>query len=281
MEWLPKLYQQHKNWPGLVKWVFVEAADLVYRNISPDIVTNDGLSTDGTTEYLEKLANEDSRVVHIRHGITSHPTDPAMGKCQARQRYLEVAEELAPDFLIAIDGDEFYTLDDQRRVVEYLQNIKGHYRAVSLRIRHPWLSPDMKRKNVLLFKYEVIGGFWDMAHCHWWVWEPGLRYDGNHNCPTDIWGTPLNKDILYLHKDTSGPQCIHMAFSSTLKARRAKHEYYIARGEGKADRRIRYVQSRRAWEYWDFDRPWLPMKARVVEYTGPIPEVFERVDHND
>src|SRR4051794_7463634 len=26
MEWLPRLYEQHKDWPGMAGWVFVEAA---------------------------------------------------------------------------------------------------------------------------------------------------------------------------------------------------------------------------------------------------------------
>ena len=27
MEWLPLLWEQHRAWPGMVRWVFVEAAD--------------------------------------------------------------------------------------------------------------------------------------------------------------------------------------------------------------------------------------------------------------
>ena len=37
MEWLPKLYEQHKDWPGLCGWVFVEAADRVYANVNPEV----------------------------------------------------------------------------------------------------------------------------------------------------------------------------------------------------------------------------------------------------
>ena len=63
MEWLARLYEQHRNWPGLLKWVFVEAADVVYAKTNPDMVTSFGLSVDGTSDYLRNLSREDSRIV--------------------------------------------------------------------------------------------------------------------------------------------------------------------------------------------------------------------------
>ena len=56
MEWLDKLYAQHKDWVGLEKWIFVESADRVYAETNPDMVSSSGLSVDGTTEFLRELA---------------------------------------------------------------------------------------------------------------------------------------------------------------------------------------------------------------------------------
>ena len=71
MEWLSKLYEQHKNWPAVEKWIFVESADRVYAETNPDMVSTKGLSTDGTTEFLDELARSDSRVTHIKYGFCS------------------------------------------------------------------------------------------------------------------------------------------------------------------------------------------------------------------
>ena len=84
MEWLPRLYQQHKDGRGadLVRWVFVEAADRVYADTTPEAVTHSGLSVDGTTEFLEQLVRKDPRIIHVKHGFCDHD-DPSMGKIVA------------------------------------------------------------------------------------------------------------------------------------------------------------------------------------------------------
>ncbi len=46
MEWLPRFWVQHQRWPGLVRHIFVEAADAVYATANPDMVSADGLSID-------------------------------------------------------------------------------------------------------------------------------------------------------------------------------------------------------------------------------------------
>jgi len=39
MQWLPMLYEQHRYWPDLEKWVFVEGADRVYQQTNPELVS--------------------------------------------------------------------------------------------------------------------------------------------------------------------------------------------------------------------------------------------------
>ena len=121
MEWLEKLYAQHRDWPELVKWVFVEAADRVYANTNPDLVSPTGLSVDGTSEYLTDLASRDGRVQYIPFGFTTN-RNIELGKVAARQAYLDVLKEVAPDFLLILDADEFYLHQDQSLITSIMEN---------------------------------------------------------------------------------------------------------------------------------------------------------------
>ncbi len=269
LEWLPKLYHQHKDWPGLVEWVFVEAADLVYARTSPEMVKRTGthpehvLSCDGTTEYLEELSKQDDRIIHIKHGITSH-LDPAQGKCAARQRYLDVANQLKPEFVKVLDADEFLTKKAQRCMFVRSPHEKGWV----VRQRHLWYPPYLQNIDSntfgLPFDNEVIGGYWSVPHARLWRWQLGMEYTNDHNIP---YGYGIPK------KSNHVSECQHMGFASGLKMRRAKHSYYIARGETQNRLHKMYVDCRAAWESW---KPGdvLPHRAEVIPYLGEIPECF-------
>ncbi len=265
MEWLPKLYEQHKNWPGLVSWVFVEAADKVYAEINPDMVSHMGLSVDGTTDFLRSI-NIPGHLIHKEFGITSHP-DPAKGKIPARQFYLDIADKVQPDIVIALDADEFYTHDAQASICRILE--REHTKSNDsfiFKLRNLWRPPSIA--HYPLFHAEVVGGYWDMTHCHWWRWKKGMKYGNSHNGP-DGYGPPRRFD-----DHPSNPQCIHMGFASRLRERHAKHQYYVARGEGRTDHRQRYVDCRSAFETWE-PGVVLPQGATLLPYYGPIPEVFK------
>jgi hypothetical protein len=277
MEHLPRLYEQHKNWPGLVEWVFVESADRYFQKVAPELVSNEGLSVDGTTEYLTSLAALDSRIRHIRFGFTEHSSDPAQGKVKARNAYLIAANEIKPDVVMVVDGDEFYSYADQAKVAGLITKY-GARNAFMFRQRHIW-HPASIGSNVPLFKAEVIGGYWDVVHCRCWRWLPGMHYDRNHNNPEDSEGQFLKSLMKRCDYLPDMPQCIHLGFASNLANRQAKHEYYKHRGEGKEGGRLgrmrqMYVNCRRAYETWQpGDR--LPHGARIIPYTGEIPEVFK------
>lgn len=263
MEWLPSLYEQHNRWPTMDRWVFVESADRVYAETNPDMVSPEGLSVDGTSQFLKELAAKDERVVYIPHGFCSDE-NPAQGKCQARNRYLDVAEEVKPTFLFVLDGDEFYTTDDQ---LEVIRNMSAFKKADAFRFRqrHIWKPPGATHGQ---FTFEAIGGFWAIPHVRGWRWYPGLRYKTNHNTPELPDGRKLDSALHHFNE----PQCVHMGFASSLKSRAAKHRYYAARGEGKVDQRGWYVESREAWET---GKP-LPRRGRVIPYSGPVPEIFRK-----
>lgn len=277
IEWLQKLWDQHKDWPGMVSWCFVESADRMYAEANPAMVSKDGLSVDGTTELLEKLAAQNPKVTHIKHGFAQH-NDLAQGKCQARQRYLDFAERIRPEFLLILDSDEFYGESDQNRLPHWFRAFPNHD-AFIIPYRNIWRPPSLQGEP--LFSKEVVGGFWAIPHCHGWRWQAGMRYSGNHMCPCSADGTPLNLRTKQFRSNSPGaPQCIHLAFASDVKNRHAKHAYYRARGEGVTDRRAWYVASRAAFENWTPQSPALPKGAKVIPYEGPVPEVFQNERSN-
>ncbi len=271
MEWLPRLYEQHKDWSGLQKWVFVEAADEQYLKANPEMVSKRGLSVDGTSEYLERLSKKDDRVVYIPYGLSKH-VDPAQGKCQCRQKYLGVAEGVNPDYVITVDADEFYPLRDQQEVNFHLEQlIRGNKAGVTLPYRNIWHPPSIADQP--LFQWEIAGILWRVVVCKIWRWRPGTRYKSNHNSPEHK-GMLLNKSLRRLDRIPRSPCFVHMGFASKPRTRLAKNRYYVERGEGRTDHRGIYVKSRAAFEKWKpGDR--LPNGDQLVRYNGPIPEAFQ------
>lgn len=270
MEWLNKLWLQHKDWPGLIDWVFVEAADRTYAETNPSMVSKDGLSVDGTSDFLSDLEKRDCRVHYVRHGFSDH-TDPARCKIAARQQYMNVAEKVShPDLLIQLDADEFYTKVDQTLVNEVMVR-HSDYLCFTLPKREIWRPPSVKDRP--LFDTEVVGGFWNIACCHWWNWRSEMAYRDCHITPSTADGRPTNDRLLQLHLEPNMPQMIHLGFASARRTRLAKNKYYAERGEMADPQRRWYVQSRSAWDTWrpGFD---LPNDAKVIPYVGPIPEVF-------
>lgn len=252
MEWLPSLVEQHKNWPGLVEWVFVEAADRVYAEANPEMVRG-GLSVDGTTEFLER-----GGFTHVMHGIASH-RDPAQGKCAARNRYLEVADRVKPDIIVILDADEFWPRAQQ---IHFNSEVSRLHPSQILcpKQRHLWRPPSVGDQPLL--KSEVVGAYWSMRHPRGFLWREGLRYTDDHNAPRGAGRQAFG-----------AAQLVHTGFASSLRARQAKHRYYVARGEGVRDRRKMYVECREAYERW-VPGAKLPHGASVVPYTGPVPEAL-------
>lgn len=271
VEWLDLLWRQHRFWPGLVRWVFVESADVEYHRANPDMVASTGLSVDGTTEYLTWLAVErPDLVTYVPHGFSSGQS-PERGKCEARQRYFDVLEDVRPDFVIMLDADEMYARQDQANINDWMAQAGSEWDSFLFRKREIWRPPSIAHEPVP--RWEAVRGFWNIPCCHWWRWVPSMHHRNCHNTPTLPCGRPVNRRMLRLDDVPGAPQMLHMGFASTAKTRAAKNKYYADRGESADPKRSWHVESRQAWETW---RPGdaLPRGARVIPYDGPIPEVF-------
>lgn len=275
MEWLPLLWQQHKDWPDLCAWVFVEAADPEYARANPEMVTREGLSVDGTTRFLEEIwySDEESRIALIAHGFSSGPS-AERGKCAARQRYFDVLEDVRPEFVIMLDADEFYTREDQRKVNGYLRTMPKACASAVFRKREIWRPPSIAHERVP--RLEAVGGFWKMPCCHWWRWESGMHHRDCHNTPTLPSGEPVNRSAKWFDRDPDAPQMMHMGFASQARTRLAKNKYYADRGESADPLRSWHVQARAEWETWTPDKMGkvLLKNGRIVPYVGSVPECF-------
>lgn len=272
-EFLEKSYAQHSNWPGLVSWVFVEGADRAYAEANPILVSPEGLSVDQTCPIITSLANKDAgRVRLIRHGwMEDAKVDQA--KTRGRDRYLDVLEDVKPDFFIVLDADEFYTREDQERINERLaQDVKSDYLCWRFTQRHIW-RPHSIRSGPL-FNLEVRGGYWAVRHVRVFRWQPGLRYKTDHNYPQSIGYSPLRHVYEGSLNHDQDPHCIHLGFARNAENREATNRYYVQRGEATDNRRSAYVQCRKAWEYWKPNGKKLPQGAHLVSYPGPIPECY-------
>lgn len=274
MEWLPLLYEQHKNWPKLLRWTFVESADREYAKANPEMVTDKGLSVDGTSRFLELLAREDDRVTYIPYGF-SDSADPAQGKCAAREQYLRVNDEVSKThhlrYFYVLDADEFVTKEHQSDINDCMLRACSSYSCVMFKQRHIWRSPLMEDQP--LMSYEAVGGFFDIPHCRAWKYQKGLRYRQNHNTPESPYGILLSHRMKRYDKKSYAPYVVHMGYASSKESRMAKHRYYADRGERVDPKRSWYVDSRGAWfEYKMGDQ--LPNGEQIKVYDGVIPECF-------
>lgn len=274
MEWLPKLLKQHLDWEGLVHWVFVEAADSVYAQANPERVSPQGLSVDGTTEALEHVAyDHPDKVTHIRFGFTES-SDPAQGKCKARSAYLTEFEKYRPDYFLVLDADEFYTKTGQNQLNRWMMQKLHSGTGFVFRHREIWYPPYLREAQAPLFDKEVVGGFWDIPYCRVWKWMEGLSYASNHNTPSMSSGQLLDYRLKRCENTPHAPYMIHMGFASSLVSRTAKNRYYETRGEAVDPKRSWYCASRTAFESWN-PNTILPRGARVIPYSGNIPECFK------
>jgi hypothetical protein len=143
--WLEALYEQHKDWPGLVAWSFVEYADPVYAATNPDRVSAGGRSVDGTTDILRAFRKLDDRVRYTAAAAVPS-ADPAQGKCHARTLGLRAVDDAAPDFVFVLDADEFYTRAHQVEMNDVMANpVHSDRTAFAFGLRSIWRPPSIAR----------------------------------------------------------------------------------------------------------------------------------------
>ena len=261
MEWLPKLYEQHKDWPDLLAWIFVEGADKVYQETNPSMVNSNGLSVDGTSRFLRELEQKDSRVTYVPYGL-AYNDHKELGKVALRQKCLEIVERRNPDYVVILDADEFYVKSDQEQVNALMASSDADYYCFGW--THIWHPPSMYDEP--LFSREIQGGFWGMDHMKGFRWQKGMRY-------TDCHQHPRREDGTHEMEVFGRPRCVHMAFASEATKRYAKHAYYERRGERTDPARARYCAARSLFSRW-FPGDKVPKGVEILDYTGPIPEAF-------
>lgn len=261
-------YLAHIHWPGYKKWVMVEGAARSYAEANQDAVTDAGLSTDNTAEIMQRLL-VDRRLLHIKHGWADG--EPGQQKCALRNRYLEVADQIQPDYVVVIDLDEYYLSHDQRAINHLLANPKNQqFGAFMLKQRHLWRPPSIQ--HLPLTSFEIVGGYFDVPHCRIWRWKNGMRHIRNHNTP-EVDGHFLNEQ--QFRGGDKDPQVIHLGFARKPEHRGRTNRYYVQRGEGtkEADgsNRSMYVECRAAWEGWKEGAP-LPHGMTVIPFSMPYSE---------
>jgi len=267
MEFLEKNIKQHLSWPGLQQIIIVEGSTKTYGATNPHVVSPQGLSTDGTTEYLIQLAEENPLITYIPYGWTSGPL--AQGKKELRNAYCQEIKKYNPYIFVAIDADEFYCYGDQIKINEVVR-INPKYESWLFPLHDVWKPPQMA--DTELFKWKVIGGYWRVPHTKVWKWSPGTRYLLDHIHPSRPGGVPKKT---YRIKGIS-PACIHLGFARDPGHRKRTNAYYVARGEGKektGKNRQTYVDCRGSWETWTSGQK-LPHGGQVIPYTYQKPEIL-------
>jgi len=290
-EFLPRLVQQHEDWPGLVGWVFVEGACADYAKANPGAVSRDGLSTDSTTADLDDVAAANPRVLVSHYGFARGAGGSSMGeqKRQLRNEYCRIIDEryVDADLVICIDADEFYTKAHQAeisRVVTSQGWDDDAYDSWCFPLRDVWHNPAMQQRRQPRFAREVRGGYFEIPHTKVWRWEAGAGYGNNHcrlarpsrrKAPPRLWKGWTDKGAA---TRAGLPTCVHMGFARAPQHRLRTNAFYVERGEGReasGTNRQMYVDCRSSWETWDTGTR-LPHGLRVVDYDGPVPECFMR-----
>jgi len=270
LEMLPKLVEQHRDWPGLIGWCIVEGSTKIYGKTHPDAVTKKGLSTDGTSAFLKQWRSESPTNFYIDYGWSDGPE--GQQKRELRNTYCCVADIEDPDLLIVIDADEAYTKEDQERILQVVEQ-RNNYNAWLFKQRHIWRPPSADEDKIGL--WEVVGGYWDIPHTRVWRWQKYSRYVENHNYLNPPCRTQVEAQ-LYRYKD-GDPECVHFGFARSGQHRARTNAYYKARGEGREKlgrNRQMYVDCRDAFETWQ-QGDGLPHGARVRAFDGVLPEVWE------
>lgn len=241
-------------------WTLVEGACLGYptRKVAPD-----GTSLDDCGTLIRIFPDPYNKLKYEPYGWTRCGGEDA--KSELRNVYLKHCDN---KFLVVIDADEFYLLNDLNSALERMES--ESLNAIVLPQVHFW-------KDVSQF---ITGEYYDVSHTRIYRNYPGMKYIRNHNFP-EINGKFVDKmkfskygrDIKNVGSDTydfGSARCYHMGFAKDYDDMRDKSDYYINRGEDQT--RVTTTESRAAWFGGD-----LPDKCRVRNWGGDVPDVLNMV----
>lgn len=206
LPWIAQHYQELKRSGLDWQWHVVEGT------AAPEACTAwcasqpPGLSTDGTTEYLNTLVASDTRIVLHRselwHGKISMVNEPL--------KYI-----WQPCVLLQADADEMWTADQLRSIVQMFQD-NPERNAAYFMCRY-FLGPD-----VII---STRGGFGNHLDYEWlraWRFNPGMRFKTHE--PPSMDGQPPNA-IMHDQTEALGLVFDHMAFATEAQVL-AKVKYY-------------------------------------------------------
>lgn len=240
------------------EWILVEGA---CRGYPERKVTKNGLSKDFTASIIECFPDPFAKINYIKYGWTNKDGENA--KSELRNQY---ANKVCGDYLVVIDADEFYQLEDLDVALNALRN-NINYDAVVLPQVHFWKTTN----------HFITGEYYDISHTRIFRSYRGMEYKRNHNFP-EINGRfihegrqlKIQREIFEIEKNQfsyKGAKCYHMGFAKDASDMEDKTQYYINRGENVT--RVSTTKSRAAWFTGE-----LPDKCKVRNWAGSLPKVL-------
>ena len=220
------------------KIVIVEGAT---KYVADTEKTKEGLSVDGTTEWIKKFIEEkdkDKKVIYIPVGNV--PT-----KVELQNEYVKKIEELNPDWVILNGGDEVWRKQDLERLdkhiidnpdLEYIfcdqywfwgdmhhyVTIKSDYYNTHLITGHRKMFCDKNGKKLAQ----------GMIHERIFKWHSGMKYHTSHANICDPKGVHIYIDKQYEKKREYLPwlRWFHYGNIKPINEIKDQYKYYMKRG---------------------------------------------------
>ncbi len=135
-------------------------------------------STDGTLEYLQGLAKENSKIIveeyHTKfksqYNVEWEKTDDSFPESEVRNHAIQRCEELLkPDWLIQIDGDEVFLMPQTVKLIEKYKDKDCISISTINSFEYLDKHPIEMRNGIKM---------WD-PHCRVWKSGKGFRYEKN------------------------------------------------------------------------------------------------------
>jgi len=269
-EYIRNSIRQVYDWENCHEIIVVEGSVSLYPKNG---LATDGLSGDGTTELIKSIPDPQNKIRYVS-GVFKD-------KIEQRNEY---AKRITGTHALVLDADEFYTLDDLRKLKEDV-TINPDIDVFRFNF-----SQDMNQRTYFHLWYNfhqhVVGGYWDIPHNRIYKWVPGTLYQGeDHNHPVRPDGSKLLASTPGVKVAFTRAKCVHTGFAKLVQNQKDKNQYYLNRGEGREEdpilrtRRQMYIDCRIAYETW---KPGdvLPHGAKLTPFLHALPESLLQHPYN-
>lgn len=232
------------------------------------VVINGGtkLSTDGTTEYLDKLASANSALI-VKHGIFGDHTQENNWDRVQRNEYIDILEDLNWDgWMFLVDCDETYTDEDWLKIKDAVKQANIN--------------------NQIMIRFPYVNFFYDLDHVvqdhnfstpahHLSIFEEGCRYLDNSTLLRDITGRCYTH---YPHEQIMSRddiQLYHYSHIRTYEEEKARTWRYLKRGDKGPEVASQIPDDINQWQWTDPRIEELKDINRVKPFTGGHPPHME------